>query len=129
MFEELKYIGNTFPSIIFSHVRRLTMRDDVPFQHEFFNRIAWSLPMLKYLCLINIHSQSQILNKLNSNDNQFNSIVKYPYLIWFRVEDVDIDYVEQFLNETKTHLPCLTKLTVSYDHLRFVTENFTRDAT
>jgi hypothetical protein len=42
---------------------------------------------------------------------------------------VHIDYVEQFLNETKTHLPRLTKLTVNYNHLTIVTENFTRDTT
>ena len=51
MFEALQYIGNTFPSIIFSHVRRLTVRDEVPFEHEFFNRIAWSFPFAEtFMC-------------------------------------------------------------------------------
>ena len=36
-------------------------------------------------------------------------------------------YVEHFLNEAKTHLPCLTKLKVSYNDLKKVPENFTRD--
>jgi hypothetical protein len=102
------------------------VRDTAPFEHEFFIRIAWSFPLLEYLCVTNFESQSQISNKLNSNDNQLNSIVKYPHLIWLELGCVHIDYVEQFLNETKTHLPCLTKLTIYYGHLWFVTKNFTR---
>ncbi len=38
-----------------------------------------------------------------------------------------IYYIEHFLNETKTHLPRLTKLKISYGDLSQVTENFTRD--
>ena len=39
-------------------------------------------------------------------------------------------YVEQFLNETKTHLPCLTELNLSkYEDLRIVTNDFTRKET
>ena len=79
--------------------------------------------------LLILNHNHQILNKLNSNDNQLYSIVEYPYLISLHLESVHIDYVEQFLNETKTHLPRLTKLTVNYDHLTIVTENFTRDTT
>ncbi|CAF4229383.1 unnamed protein product, partial [Rotaria sordida] len=37
MFDCLRSIGNIFPSIIFNHVRRLTVHDDVPFRHEFFH--------------------------------------------------------------------------------------------
>ncbi|CAF4044236.1 unnamed protein product, partial [Rotaria sordida] len=40
MFDCLKSIGNIFSSIIFNHVRRLTVYNDVPFRHEFFHRIA-----------------------------------------------------------------------------------------
>ncbi|CAF3049186.1 unnamed protein product [Rotaria sp. Silwood2] len=126
MFDYLGYIGNTFPSIIFSHIKRLTVSDGVAFEHEFFNRIAWSFPLLEYLCVINFMSPSQISKQFNSNDNQLNSIVIYPHLIWLCIESSHIDYVEQFLNETKTHLPSLTKLTIFYGHLYVVTENFTR---
>ncbi|CAF4940168.1 unnamed protein product [Rotaria sp. Silwood2] len=66
---------------------------------------------------------------MNSNDNQLCSIVEYPYLILVRLGRSHIDYYEQFLNDTKTHLPRLTALTVNYDQLTIVTENFTRDAT
>ncbi|CAF2034769.1 unnamed protein product [Rotaria magnacalcarata] len=80
MFDYRGCIGNIFPSTDFSHVSRLTVLDESAYEHEFLNRIAWSFPFLKNLCFINFESQSQISNKLNSNRNQLNSIVKYPHL-------------------------------------------------
>ncbi|CAF3158465.1 unnamed protein product [Rotaria sp. Silwood2] len=127
MFEDLTYIGNTFPSIVFNNVKRLTVKDEISFKHDFFNGIALSFPLLEELCVINIKPQSLISDKWNSNDNQLYSIIKYPYLISLRLVTVHIDYIDQFLNERKTHLPCLTELTVNYNNLLIVTENFTRD--
>ncbi|CAF2954277.1 unnamed protein product, partial [Rotaria sp. Silwood2] len=129
VFDHIRYIGNTFPSIVFSHVTNLGVHDVVPFEHEFFLRIACFFPMLEKLDVINFKSQSQISDNMNSNDNQLCSIVEYPYLILVRLGRSHIDYYEQFLNDTKTHLPRLTALTVNYDQLTIVTENFTRDAT
>ncbi|CAF1407561.1 unnamed protein product, partial [Rotaria sordida] len=129
MFEDLDNIGNIFPSIIFSHVRRLSVQDDVPFKHEFFNRIAFSFPLLNELYVGNFNPQSSISDEWNSNDNQLCSIVTYPYLISLHLIDVHIDYVDQFLNERKSHLPRLTELTIDYNQLIIVTDNFTRDAT
>jgi hypothetical protein len=40
-----------------------------------------------------------------------------------------MDYVAQFLLETKTHLLRLTQLAVNYNQLKAVTMDFTRDAT
>ncbi|CAF4884465.1 unnamed protein product, partial [Rotaria sp. Silwood2] len=45
------------------------------------------------------------------------------------LEKSHIDDFEQFFNDTKIHLPRLTKLIVNYDRLTIVTDNFTRDAT
>jgi hypothetical protein len=129
VFENLRFIGSTFPSIISSHVRRLSVHDDVPLKHEFFIRIAWSFPLLKELCVININPQSSISDERNSNGNELYSIVKLNYLNSLHLADVHIDYVEQFLNETNTHMPYLTELIVNYDHLTIVTENFTRYTT
>jgi hypothetical protein len=129
MFNYLECIGNTFPSIIFGHVTELMVQDIVPFNHEFFVRIARFFPLLKNLCVINSKSQSQISDNLNSNHNQLYSIIEYPHLISLEILVSHIDYVEQFLDETKTHLPRVTKLIVNYDQLTIVTENFTRDAT
>jgi len=120
-------IGNKFPPIVFSHVTNLSVYDVTPFKHEFFVRIARFFPLLKNLSVINIHSQSQISDKLASDDNQLYSVVEFSYIISLRLKLNHIDYVEQFLNETKTHLPRLMKLTVDYHQLSIVTENFTRD--
>ncbi|CAF4836448.1 unnamed protein product, partial [Rotaria sp. Silwood2] len=70
------------------------------------------------------------LDTLNSNDNQLSStIIEYPYLISLDISNCHIDYIEEFLNNTKIRLPHLMKLTVNYDQLIIVTENFTRDVT
>ncbi len=128
-FDYLEYIGNTFPSTIFPHVIHLGVHDVVPFKHEFFARIARFFPLLKELRVINFVSPSQIRNKLDSDDNQLYPVIEYPYLDSLCLEHAHIDYVEQFLNETKTHLPRLTKLAVDYDKLTTITENYTRDTT
>ncbi|CAF3665173.1 unnamed protein product [Rotaria sp. Silwood1] len=129
MFNCLESIGNTFPNIIFSNVIRLTVNDIVPFKHEFFHRIAWSFPLLKHLWVINRESQGSKSDKLKFNYHQFYPIVKFPYLISLRLDTAYIHYTDQFLNETKTHLPCLTKLTVCYNDLYMVTTNFRRGTT
>jgi hypothetical protein len=56
-------------------------------------------------------------------------MIKYSHLSSLHIEDVHIDYIEQFLNDTKTCLPCFTELTVNYNQLKIVTENFTKDKT
>jgi len=129
MFNVFDCIGNTFPTIIFNYVRILRVRDNVPFEHEFFIRIAWSFPLLQELTINNCRPQSSLSDRLNSNDNQLYSIVNYPYLISLCFENVHNDYVEQFLNDTKTHLPRLKILTINYGQLQLVTENFTRERT
>ncbi|CAF1244678.1 unnamed protein product [Rotaria sordida] len=129
MFDYLEYIGNKFPPIDFSHVVSLGVYDSVPFEHEFFIRIGRFFPFLKELRVINFESQSHISSELNFHDNQLHSIVEYSHLISLILMTVHIDYVEQFLNDRKTHLPRLTTLTVDYDQLTIVTENFTRDIT
>ncbi|CAF3753336.1 unnamed protein product [Rotaria socialis] len=126
IFDYIGYIGNTFPSITFIHVRRLFVCDLVPFEHEFFIRIASCFPLLEHLSMYNIGPQLKVSTKLKSDNSRMNSIVKYSHLIWLELECVHIDYVEQFLNETKTHLPSLTRLTIYYSVLCNVTEDFTR---
>ncbi|CAF1534006.1 unnamed protein product [Rotaria magnacalcarata] len=129
VFDTLHSIGNTFPSIVFSYVTFLLVHDDVPFEHEFFLRVAKFFPSLKRFNVLNIKSQSQISDSIAFTDNQLSSIVEYPHLIALRLGLSHTDYYEQFLNNTRTHLPRLTQLKVNYTRLTFVTENFTRDAT
>ncbi|CAF4832837.1 unnamed protein product [Rotaria socialis] len=129
VFDTLHSIGNTFPFIVFSYVTSLQVHDDVPFKHEFFLRVAKFFPSLKRLNVLNIKSESQISDNIASTDNQLSSIVEYPHLISLHLGLSHTDYYEQFLNNTRTHLPRLTQLKVNYKRLTFVTENFTRDAT
>ncbi len=62
-------------------------------------------------------------------DNNSYPIVEYPHLISLDVNFANSLYLDQFLDETKTHLPHLSELTLMYEILETVTENFTRDGT
>ena len=65
-----------------------------------------------------------------SSDNcQLHSIIEYPHLTILDVEYAHRDYVEQFLNETKAFIPCLTEFEVSVHDLKAVTKDFTRKET
>ncbi|CAF4135444.1 unnamed protein product [Rotaria sordida] len=130
MFDYLAYIDNTFPNIIFNHVIRLVIEDEISLEHEFFMRIVRSFPLLKILHVINLMPQSPISNELDSNDNElYSTIIKFPYLTTLNLQYAHRDYIEQFLNDKKTHLPHLTKLTVGYYELKTATRNFTNDRT
>jgi hypothetical protein len=98
-------------------------------KHEFFIRIARFFPLLKKLTVINFQSQSQMRDNSVSNNNELYSTVEYPYLISLCLRCSHIDYIDQFLNQRRTHLPHLTRLMIEYDELRFVTKNFTRNTT
>ena len=54
----------------------------------------------------------------------FNNRLSAPYFTRYR--HCQRHYVEHFLHETKTHLPRLIELTVAYDNLQEVTQNFRR---
>jgi len=130
IFNYLSFIDNTFPNMIFNHVIRLVVEDGIPFEHEFFMRIAWSFPSLKILYVGNLMPQTSISNKLDSNDQQlYSTIIEYPYLNSLNLGFVHHNYIDQFLNDKKTHLPSLTKLTVDYYQLKMVTRNFTNKRT
>ncbi len=106
------------------------VQDIVPFNHEFFVRVAQSFPLLKNFRILNSKSQSSCnLNTFSPDNNQSNSIAEFPHLTYLDILCANINYLEQFLNERKTYVPCLTKLIVVYDNLRNVTNNFTREET
>ncbi|CAF4105324.1 unnamed protein product [Rotaria sordida] len=103
---------------------------EVLLEHEFFIRIVRSFPLLKILHVINLMPQSPISNELDSNDNElYSTIIKFPYLTTLNLQYAHRNYIEQFLNDKKTHLPHLTKLTVGYYELKTATRNFTNDRT
>ncbi|CAF3281202.1 unnamed protein product [Rotaria sp. Silwood2] len=90
-------ITNNFPGGLFKCVREVSLFDERPFEHEFFLQIAQSFPFMKKLSLCN--------RKPQKNDNQQWSIIEYPYLITLDIVQTHENYVEQFLNSTKTCLP------------------------
>jgi hypothetical protein len=131
MFDYLDCIdNNTFPNITFNRVTILLLDDAIAFEREFFMRIALCFPLLKILHVINLTPQSRVSNKLDSNDNEsYSTIIKYPYLTTLSFAFAADDYIEQFLNDKKSHVPHLTKLIVGYYGLLRVTKNFTNDRT
>jgi hypothetical protein len=128
-FDHLERIANRFPTIVFNHVTLLMVLDMVPFEHEFFFRIARAFPVLRLFSVMNLVPQISNVDERQSNNNQPYSIVEYLHLISLDITYVITDYIEQFLLETKTHLPRLIELKVTYDQLKLVTKNFTRAAT
>ncbi|CAF1287567.1 unnamed protein product [Rotaria sordida] len=129
-FDYLEDLGNKYPNTVFSYVTYLLVRDTVPFEHEFFMRIARSFPSLKHLRIFNMKSQTLNSRMTFSSDNsQLYSIIEYPHLTILDVKYAHRDYVEQFLNEAKAYIPCLTNFEVFVDYLKAVTKNFRREET
>jgi hypothetical protein len=121
-FTRLGTISNHFPNILFDTVTHLYVTDVVAMKHEFFIQISRCFPVLKHFSLKNEEMQSS-----NADQNLSHSVIEYPHLVSLHIMYVAKDYLVQFLLETKSYLPCLTELKVSYYQLKFVTMNFTRD--
>ncbi|CAF3328068.1 unnamed protein product [Rotaria sp. Silwood2] len=129
-FDRTRAVGNIFPDIVFKYVTALVLHDIVPFNHEFFLRISRCFPLVQKLHVINLILESSCdINSFLSNDSQSCSIAKYPHLTRLDIMRGNINNIEEFLNETKTSVPCLTKLVIKYNELRIVTKNFTREET
>ncbi|CAF3172243.1 unnamed protein product [Rotaria socialis] len=127
-FTKLIFIGNIFPNIIFNYVIELWVHDVVPFKHEFFQRIAQAFPLLERFCLSDFSPTSFAAN-ISSDNIQSHEIVEYPHLTSLDLTRVGNNDIDQFLNESKAHLPHLAELRIFYEDLRIVTNDFTREAT
>jgi hypothetical protein len=126
-FKRLENIANNLPNIIFNSVTYVKIEDNKAFKHEFFVRLVRAFPFLKNLSISNIRPPFLLCNERHLRDKDWCSIIEYSHLIFLDVKNVNPYYVEVFLNETKTYLPCLTKLKVTYDTLKMVTQNFKQD--
>jgi hypothetical protein len=114
-------ITNNFPGGLFKSVREIILHDQHPFEYEFFLQIAQSFPFIEKL-ILNKHEPQQ-------NANPQGSIITYSHLIELDLIESHENYVEQFLNDSKTCLLNDVYLHVSYNFLQKVTDNFTKDAT
>ncbi|CAF2140507.1 unnamed protein product [Rotaria magnacalcarata] len=113
----------------FNHVTDLMVDDITSIRHEFFLRLARFFPFLKILSVINFESQFMMNNNWNIGNDPLYSIVEYPNLISLDLRSSHIHYIDQFLDQKRTHLPRLTKLAVNYNELIMITDNFTREST
>jgi hypothetical protein len=128
-FDRLEYISDNIPNMVFNTVTHLTLQDKDPFKHEFFLRLAQAFPFLKNLSLHNMIPPFWRLHECHLRDKDWCSIVEYPHLRSLDISGAATHYVEQFLNERKTCLPRLIRLTIDYNDLKKVTNNFTKDQT
>jgi hypothetical protein len=126
-FHRLEDIKNNIPNIVFNSVTYLKVRDGNAFKHEFFIRLARAFPFLKSLSISNRRLPFWRFDEHHLREKEWCSIIEYPHLIFLDVENANPYYVENLLNETKTHLPNLKQLKVTFEVLKLVTENFTRD--
>ncbi|CAF1518654.1 unnamed protein product [Rotaria sordida] len=120
-------ITNNFSGGLFECVREITLFDERPFEHKFFIRIAQAFPYLKMLSVNNSEPQKYKQYRKSHDDNHNFSIVKYPHLTKLSLVCVHVDYVEQFLDHTKTFISNNISLDVDYCPLRKATHNFTRN--
>jgi hypothetical protein len=106
---------------MFSKVRQLKMYDRVPFEYKLFELISHDFPFLEFLYIMNTNP---IKDKEHSS-----TLITFPYLTLLDVEYAHVDYVELFLLQKNIHLPCLLNLTMKYNLLKMITNNFTNDPT
>ncbi|CAF3615150.1 unnamed protein product [Rotaria sp. Silwood1] len=109
--ERLCHITHGFPGGMFINVRVLRMKDDIhPFEHKFFAEVSRSFPLLSRLMVSNVNEQKE-------KHVEKSSIINFSHLVELDCLNVHIDYVEQFLFDSNTRLPCLNKIYISYEHL------------
>ncbi|CAF1037687.1 unnamed protein product [Rotaria sp. Silwood1] len=120
-------ITNKFPGGLFKYVCEVSLFDESSFKHEFFLRIAQSFPFLKALSVNNRIPQKYKQCRTSNDDNQDPLIIKYFHLIDLTLLCVHADYVEQFLDPTKTSILNNISLYVDYYRLRKATHNFKRN--
>ncbi|CAF4936759.1 unnamed protein product [Rotaria sp. Silwood1] len=122
-------ITNKFPGGLFKCVQTVSLLDDRPFEHEFFLQIAQSFPLLKKLNVSNRKAQKNKQCHKSANENENLSIIKYHHLTQLGLEEAHEDYIEEFLLDTKTHLPNRVYLLADHRLLAKVTHNFERHST
>jgi hypothetical protein len=98
--------------------------DQRPFEHDFFYWIANAFPKLRTLIVNNLESQERKQSNDKPND-QFH----YPNLVFVVVRFAHTDYINQFLRDEYTHISQPFALSIEYEKLLTVTNNFTNDAT
>jgi hypothetical protein len=120
-FKYYSFLSNSFQNDAFEKVQTLSMADMYPFEHEFFQIISQSFPLLRHLYIFN--------NEAQKAKQQSRTLITFPQLLYLGLYSAHVDYAEQFLFDQYCHLPSLFELQISYASLMSVTNHFTNDAT
>ncbi|CAF3030763.1 unnamed protein product [Rotaria sp. Silwood2] len=123
------YVTNNFPGVLCKSVREIELYDEHPFEYKFFLRTSQLFPFVEELSLSNSKPQKNKLCRESNKDNQHLSIIKFHHLTNLTLYGAHDDYIEQFLDDTKTSLSNNVHLNVEFEPLKRVTYHFTRNAT
>ena len=130
VFDTMKSISSHFPGGLFTSVRHLVLYDSYcPLEHEFFVRISASFPLLTSLRIMADSPHEKRRVQQPNGTEPIAPAVEFHHLTDLGLIGGHVDYAEQFLVDTNTRLPRLTKLIMAYEQLFIVTENFSRHAT
>ncbi|CAF4398004.1 unnamed protein product, partial [Adineta steineri] len=121
-------LSNSFCGQDFLYVTNLWLFDTRPFEHDFFEWLSQACPLLKDLLIANLIPQKDKRQVKIIDNKQIFSKISYLHLSRLCLFLAHIDYVDQFLYYTNMYLPTLHTLSLQYDKLVAVTDNFTNDA-
>lgn len=126
-FSLLREFSYLIPGMIFNSVTHLRLNDFKRYTYKFFFELNQAFPFVENLCIQNGFFP---LFKLRGepHDKDWGSIIKYSHLISLDIEyaNINIFYIDDFLNERKTSLSRLIRLKIRYIELEDMTHNVTR---
>ena len=120
-FTNFYFMGSAFQGGKFDHVRKLSMCDRRPFEHRLFQIIARAFPFLQILLIANV--------KWQQDKDRSCALVTFSNLLHLCLTDAHIDYVMELLCNEYISLPRLVDLSITYQALATVTNNFTNNQT
>lgn len=118
-FNKLDFITSAFHGGKFDRVQILVMYDRRPFEHRLFQIIARDFPFLKRLFLANWEEQQMKDHSVE--------LLTFPHLCQLYLGESHVDYAAEFLSNENIALPRLTNLSITYQSLATVTNNFTNN--
>ena len=120
-------ISNRFPGGIFKSVRKVSLYDEKPFDHQFFLRIANSFPSMVHLSVVNHKAQQRQQSDRMTNDPQTVSPIRCARLNFLDLVRVHDYYIEQFLLDNQCRFLQPMSLFVRYQALEQVVHQLSKD--
>lgn len=113
----------------FRFLTSLSLFDTRPFEHDFFQWISETMPLLNFLLIHNLTAQEKKCQTRSVDEKAISSGLPYLHLVRLGLTFAHVDYAYQFLCCTNAYLPALAALSIPYEKLSIVTNGFTNDAT